>query len=86
MRLLKVVVNLHHLINSFFFKHTLSCSVFLFSFHRVMNSIAVDQVDSGINNFVFEKDKTEKADWELCNKKIPRSEVVFFTQIFLFFC
>lgn len=50
-----------------------------------MSSIAVDQIDSGINNFVFEKDKTEKSNWQICNREVPRSEVVFVTQFFFIF-
>ena len=51
-----------------------------------MSLLAVDQVDSGIDQFVFDENNHERRSWKFCNAiTLPRSEVVFFTQVFFIF-
>ena len=42
-----------------------------------------DQLDSGggITDMVFDADHQERRSWRFCNSRLPRSEVVYFTQI-----
>lgn len=47
-----------------------------------MNQESVDVVD-GLDNFVYDKNKKERAPWKFCCTTIPRSEVVFFVQVFV---
>lgn len=44
----------------------------------------MDSVDSvgGIQNIVFDEENQERKPWLLCGKNIPRSEIVFFAQLF----
>ena len=47
-----------------------------------------DQIDSpagiGLNDLVFNEENQERSSWKFCNSRLPRSEVVYFTQIVLF--
>ena len=44
-----------------------------------------DQIDSpagiGLNVLVFNEENQERRSWKVCNSRLPRSEVVYFTQI-----
>ena len=44
-----------------------------------------DEIDSaggvGLNDLVFDEENHEQRSWKLCNSRLPRSEVVYFTQI-----
>ena len=44
-----------------------------------------DEIDSaggvGLNDLVFDEENHERRSWKLCNSRLPRSEVVYFTQI-----
>ena len=44
-----------------------------------------DQLDSGggITDMVFDDDHQERRSWRFCNSRLPRSEVVYFTQILI---
>ena len=44
-----------------------------------------DQLDSGggITDLVFDAEHQERQSWRFCNSRLPRSEVVYFTQIFI---
>ena len=46
-----------------------------------------DQIDSlagiGLNDLVFNEKNQERRSWKFCNSRLPRSEVVYFTQIVL---
>ena len=44
-----------------------------------------DQLDSGggITDMVFDADHQERRSWRFCNSRLPRSEVVCFTQILI---
>ena len=44
-----------------------------------------DQLDSGggITDLVFDAEHQERRSWRFCNSKLPRSEVVYFTQIII---
>ena len=46
-------------------------------------SQAEDQLDSGggITDLVFDAEHEERQSWRFCNLRLPRSEVVYFTQI-----
>ena len=48
-------------------------------------SKAEDQLDTGgaITDLVFDDNHHERRSWRFCNSKIPRSEVVYFTQVFI---
>ena len=48
-------------------------------------SKAGDQLDTGgaITDLVFDDNHHERRSWRLCNSKIPRSEGVYFTQVFI---
>ena len=35
----------------------------------------------GLNDLVFDDENHEQRSWKLCNSRIPRSELVYFTQI-----
>lgn len=53
-----------------------------------MSSVAVDEVDKGfvVQDFVYDREKNsckEKPPWKICNVDVPRSEVVFFTQVLI---
>jgi len=40
----------------------------------------------GVNEIVFDKDNIERKSWKFCNSiSLPRSEVVFFSQLFIIF-
>ena len=44
-----------------------------------------DQIDCpagiGLNDLVFNEENQERRSWKFCNYRLPRSEVVYFTQI-----
>ena len=44
-----------------------------------------DQIDSpvgiSLNDLVFNEENQERRSWKFCNSRLPRSEVVYFTQI-----
>ena len=46
-----------------------------------------DEIDSaggvGLNDLVFNEENQERRSWKLCNSRLPRSEVVYFTQIII---
>ena len=44
-----------------------------------------DQLDSGggITDLVFDAKHQERQSWRFCNSRLPRSEKVYFTQIFI---
>ena len=44
-----------------------------------------DTIDAGgaITDLVFDKNHQERRSWRFCNSRVPRSEVVYFTQIFI---
>ena len=43
----------------------------------------VDVADHGIENLVFDDQNQERRSWRFCNNvSLPRSEVMFFAQIF----
>ena len=44
-----------------------------------------DQLDSGvgITDLVFDVEHQERRSWRFCNSRLPRSEVVYFTQIII---
>ena len=48
-------------------------------------SKAEDQLDTGgaITDLVFDDDHHERRSWRFCNSRIPRSEVVYFTQVLI---
>ena len=48
-------------------------------------SSTADQLDSGggITDLVFDENQQESRSWRFCNSRVPRSEVVYFTQIFI---
>ena len=48
-------------------------------------SKAEDQLDTGgvITDLVFDDDHHERRSWRFCDSRIPRSEVVYFTQVFI---
>ena len=47
----------------------------------------VDVADHGIENLVFDDQNQERRSWRFCNNvSLPRSEVMFFAQIFLIHC
>ena len=48
-------------------------------------SSTADQLDSGggITDLVFDENQQEMRFWRFCNSRVPRSEVVYFTQIFI---
>ena len=50
-----------------------------------MNDTVVDETDGTIvTNFVYEENNTEKKSWKFCNNvTLPRSEVVFMSQMVL---
>ena len=48
-------------------------------------SVKEDQIDSanvgGLNALVFDEENHERRSWKFFNSRLPRSEVVYFTQI-----
>ena len=46
-----------------------------------------DEIDSaggvGLNDLVFNEENQERRSWNLCISRLPRSEVVYFTQIII---
>ena len=44
-----------------------------------------DNTDAGgaITDLVFDENHQERRSWRFCNSRVPRSEVVYFTQIFI---
>ena len=46
-------------------------------------SSTADQLDSGagITVLVFDENQQERRSWIFCNSRVPRSDVVYFTQI-----
>ena len=50
-------------------------------------SVKEDQIDSanvgGLNALVFDEENQEKRSWKFFNSRLPRSEVVYFTQILI---
>ena len=45
----------------------------------------VDQLDAGggITDLVFDEKNHERSSWKFSNSRVPRSEVVYFSQIFI---
>ena len=49
-----------------------------------MEGVTVDQVHAVVEESFFEKESSSKPLWKFCNQtSLPRSEVVFFVQIFV---
>ena len=48
-------------------------------------SKAEDQLDTGgiVTDLVFDDDHHKRRSWRFCDSRIPRSEVVYFTQVFV---
>ena len=48
-------------------------------------SKAEDQLDTGgaMTDLVFDDNQHERRSWRFCNSRIPRSEVVYFTQVYI---
>ena len=47
-----------------------------------MSQVEGDQPDNAINNFVYDENCHERRSWKFCNSvRLPRSEVVFFSQL-----
>ena len=46
-----------------------------------------DTIDVGgaITDSVFDENHQERQSWRFCNSRVPRSEVVYFTQIFIIY-
>ena len=42
-----------------------------------------DLADSGFHSLVFDDENIERRSWKFCNNSVPRSEVVFFSQIII---
>ena len=46
-----------------------------------------DEIDSaggvGLKDIVFNEENQERRSWKLCNSRLPRSEVVYFSQIII---
>ena len=46
-----------------------------------------DEIDSacgvGLKDLVFNEENQERRSWKLCNSRLPRSEVMYFTQIII---
>ena len=44
-----------------------------------------DQLDSsgGMTDLVFDAEHQERQSWRFCSSRLPQSEVVYFTQIFI---
>ena len=50
--------------------------------------IAFDEIDSShvVKDFVYNSNEKERSEWRFCNNiNLPRSEVLFFVQVFLIF-
>ena len=64
------------------FEITIITSFFNFFFEM---SKAEDQPDTGValTESVFDDNHHERRSWRFCNSRIPRSEVVYFTQVFI---
>ena len=46
-----------------------------------------DEADAGISNLVFDVNNKEMPPWRCCsNSTVPRSEVIFFVQVFKYHC
>ena len=51
-------------------------------FFDKMTCCSVDEADNVVNDFVYDDKQVERRSWKFCNSvELPRSEVVFFTQI-----
>ena len=48
-------------------------------------SASADQLDTwgGITDLVFDENQHERRSWRFCNSRVPQSEIVYFTQIFI---
>ena len=49
---------------------------------------AIDEIDSShvVQDFVYDSNESERSSWKFCNNiNLPRSEVVFFVQMFFIF-
>ena len=48
-------------------------------------SQAEDQLDSGggITDLVFDAEHQKRRSWRFCNSRLPRSEIVYYTQIII---
>ena len=46
---------------------------------------APDLVDITLGGMIYDENNVERRSWILCNKRLPRSEIVFFTQSILVF-
>ena len=44
-----------------------------------------DQPDLAVQEFVFDENTPERKPWTLCGKPIPRSEIVFLSQLLVIF-
>ena len=58
-----------------------------FVFHKAIIQMDqhVDQLDAGggITDLVFDEKNHERKSWRFCNSRVPRSEIVYFTQVFI---
>ena len=45
----------------------------------------VNQLDAGggVSDLVFDEKNHERRSWKFCNSRVPRSELVYFTQMFI---
>ena len=41
----------------------------------------VDRIE--VSDIIFDKDNQERRSWVFCGKKVPRSQALFFVQVFL---
>lgn len=46
-------------------------------------TVVPDEIDSGIHTIVFDEQENERPSWKLFGYNVPRSEVIFFFQIFI---
>ena len=49
---------------------------------------AIDEIDSShvVQDFVYDSNESKRSSWKFCNNiNLPRSEVVFFVQMFVIF-
>ncbi|MEM6402221.1 MAG: hypothetical protein AAF757_18660 [Cyanobacteria bacterium P01_D01_bin.116] len=45
----------------------------------------MDQVDLNVESIIFDSKRNERPPWKVFGKDIPRSEIVYFTQILIVF-
>ena len=53
-----------------------------FDFISIMAEEAIEVTD-GIEQFMYDENNIERRSWKFCNFTLPRSEVIFFTQVFI---